>query len=347
MGLTSVDTYWIVLVAVIVLLLCGVYAAPKVESFGSRRTPMGGGTTVWIYTTMVPSHASFHEAFCGYQRLALHTAYRNVGGDSEIRFLHPNNIHRFLPVSPSSATLLSADPQLLADYCKYSILAYYGGVWLTPNTIVLNDMHALFHSKRAEYLQECERSGLLPSPFAMLAGHRETSSAYQAVGVPNDSVVMCESGNPVMEQIALALKRTLASYPVYRSYGFARQATKMLLAQSAPSQGGAAARSVCVLEGGVGGMVDACGKCVRLRTLFSKSYGCHAASNVHWLSLDELGLLDSRHYGWFLRLDEEAVLSSEMWVSYIFQMALRYVDGSSTLSIAGSENPVLRLWDQA
>lgn len=208
-------------------------------------------------------------------------------------------------------------------------------------------MQALFQTKRGEYLHECARNGLQPSPFAMLAGHRETSSAYQVAKVPNDSVVMCESGNPVMVRIAHELERSLSSYPVRRSYGFARQATKMLLAQSMPSHSGGTARSVGVLEGGVGGMVDACGNCVRLRTLLSKSYGCHVASNAHWLSLDELHLLKSRHYGWFLRLDEEAVLASELWVSYIFRKALRYVGGSSTLSIAGAANPALPIWEKS
>jgi hypothetical protein len=298
----------------------------------------------WIYTTMNPRHAAFEEAFCGYQRLALLTAYVHLSRRCRFQFVHPRNLHQFLPPCLASCDFSKADPVLLEDYCKYAVLAHRGGIWISPNAIVVQDLSALFFQLRHAYRARCRRTDTEALPIAVVSGKRLASSAYQSVGVPNDSVLMCEAGNPVMHKISLALQQTITSFPHSGSYAFSRFAPKMLLQYSMPSAYGKLARSVRVLDGAYGGLTDACGKCIQLETLMSKHSVCLAPAHMHWLSLDERMLTESRHYGWFLQLDEQRVVHSDMWVAEVYKTALRFTSGSSALAIHEAANPLAPAW---
>lgn len=300
--------------------------------------------TVWIYTTITPDHASFEEAFCGFQRLALRSAFVNIGPHVDFQFVHPHNVRTFLPPDVAAFNVTKADPQLLEDCCKYSILSRFGGVWLSPNTVVVQRVLDLFDAMRSAYDAYCKTQAIQQYPFVMLSGYREASSAYQTAGVPNDSFLVCERGNPAIQAIARVLERMLIAHPSHSSYAFSRQAPKMLLRYSTPSDAGAVARSICVLGEKFGGVTDACGRCIQLDTLFAKNYQCQAAKQLYWLSLDERSLLASRFYGWLVNLDEQAILHGDMWISQLYNRALHSVDGTSSAIIHGSEHPLSGLW---
>jgi hypothetical protein len=299
----------------------------------------------------------FEDAFSGYQRLALLTLFIRGEGKHPIYFVHRGNWHTLLPNMGSIAQTEKMDSALLYDYIKYQLLAYYGGFWITPETIVTADLHTLFDTT----CRAARKSPVIPSdvPLAIMAGHMVVTSAYQTVEVPNDTCILCEPGNPVLLKIARALQTILARNPNYSAFAFDGFAGKMLLRYSMVSAYGSLARSIVRLNPRVNGTITTCNQCVPPSDYFALSPTCFPLSTTQWFVIDRERVRTTHRLKFFVSMTEEAILHSTMWITLLYQYALGLTDRidqfapcsegarSTTIAVHAMHNPLRANWLQS
>jgi hypothetical protein len=310
------------------------YAFPKTSS--SSSVSVSSDTrrfTVWIYTEHA-SNISFHDAFCGFQRLALATAHTHLHRKCRFQFLHADNLRQFLP--HVSQMMPFVDATLKRDYCKYQILATHGGMWISPSTVVLTDLHALFDQIQTTFRMEHPRYADLP--LALVTGVRPVSSAYKMLSIPDDTCILCEPNNPILQRIARVVRQKILGYSLHPSHTFASDTMKMLTHYSLTEVSGREAHSLRRLPYSVVPM-EVC-----------MSLHAHApVQHFPWFSFDSYmtRMQTTRKYGWFGRLSEDHILAGEMWISNLYRHALRFEGGVSTLLVHGQPNPLQKRWNQA
>ena len=298
----------------------------------------------------------FDTVFYGYQRLALLTMFMNCKGNHQILFIHRENWHTYLPNLGKALNVETLDKQLLHDYVKYQILAYYGGFWLTPDTIVTCNLQSYFDST----CKKARKSTLTPSsPLLLVAGKKKKTSSYQTVEILDDSCLLCEPKNPVMLKIANYLQTIITHYSNYSGYNFDNFACTMLFRYSIPAAYGKLARSIIRLNSFVNGTVNSCNNCVTVSDYFSQRPTCIPHSETKWFVINRELIHKTKNYQWFLKMTEESIIHSSMWITLLFQYSLKIISNlnsfsecsvgskSPTITIQFIHNPLQKHWNQS
>lgn len=298
----------------------------------------------------------FDTVFYGYQRLALLTMFMNCRGHHQIIFIHRENWHLYLPNLGNAFNVETLDKNLLHDYVKYQILAYYGGFWLTPDTVVTCDLQSYFNS----ICKKARKSSLTPSsPLIVVSGKKKKTSAYQTVNIIDDSCLLCEPRNPVMLKIANKLQTIITHYSNYSAYTFDNFACTMLFRYSVPLAYGKLAKSIIRLDSFINGTVDSCNRCVTVSDYFSQRPTCLPHQETKWFVINRDIIHKTKNYHWFLKMTEESIIHSSMWITLLFQYALKIIPNlnqfsdcsvgskSPTIAIQFINNPLQKFWNQS
>lgn len=280
----------------------------------------------------------FADVFRGYQRLALLTIFLAFGRQHKIIFVHKGNWHKLLPhlagQNPVGSHFRSnaMSEAMRQDYIKSQILAYYGGYWCPPDTIVTrSDLHAFLHDT---VIKKVRNNPSLPydTPVMVVAGQQELPYEGATRFVTDSSFVFAEPRNPVLLDIANQMQVIVTKSYDHGGYEYNHYFTNTLHQYATSPTHASKAVSIIRLPADVNGTIDERGDPVKADHYFRQRPLDHLPHpNIHWFVVNSSDgrITQYPNYEWFAYLSEEAIVQSQMWISMVYRKAL-HMDSSSS-----------------
>lgn len=303
----------------------------------------------------------FADVFRGYQRLALLTIYLAFGANHKIIFVHKGNWHKLLPHlagrNPVGSHFRSnaMSEAMRQDYIKSQILAYYGGYWCPPDTVIVDrHLHAFLNDTVLKKARE-DRTRPYDTPLLVIAGQQELPHDGATRFVVDSTFVYAEPRNPALLAIANQMQVIVTKSYDHGGYEYNNYFANTLQQYYQSPEHHAKYKSMVVLPPDVNGTIDDVGDPVTADHYFRQRPLEHLPhSNTKWFVVNSADNRITHYptYEWFAYLSEEAIVQSQLWVSMLYRKAL-YMDSQAsgngnnyklTVSLRDEEHPLREGW---
>lgn len=302
----------------------------------------------------------FADVFRGYQRLALLTIYLAFGANHKIIFVHKGNWHKLLPHlagrNPIGSHFRSnaMSEAMRQDYIKSQILAYYGGYWCPPDTVIVErHLHAFLNDNVLKKARE-DPTRPYDTPLLVIAGQQELPHDGATRFVVDSTFVYAEPRNPALLAIANQMQVIVTKSYDHGGYEYNNYFANTLHQYYQAPEHHAKYKSIVVLPPDVNGTIDDVGDPVKADHYFRQRPLEHLPHpNTKWFVVNSADNRITHYptYEWFAYLSEEAIVQSQLWVSMLYRRALHMDSQTSngnnyklTVSLRDEEHPLRGVW---
>lgn len=301
----------------------------------------------------------FADVFRGYQRLALLTIYLSFGANHKIIFVHKGNWHKLLPHlagrNPVGSHFRSnaMSEAMRQDYIKSQILAYYGGYWCPPDTVIVErHLHAFLNDTVLKKARE-DPTRPYDTPLIVIAGQQELPHDGATRFVVDSTFVYAEPRNPILLAIANQMQVIVTKSYDHGGYEYNNYFANTLHQYYQTPEYHAKYKSMVVLPPDVNGTIDDFGDPVKADHYFRQRPLEHLPHpNTKWFVVNSSDNRITHYptYEWFAYLSEEAIVQSQLWVSMLYRKALHMDSQASgnnyklTVSLRDEEHPLRNGW---
>lgn len=311
---------------------------------------------------MPPSQTipDFADVFRGYQRLALLTIFITFGRNHKIIFVHKGNWHTILPHlagrNPVGSHFRSnaMSEAMRNDYIKSQILAYYGGYWCPPDTIIVDShLHSFVHDVVLKKARENTKRRY-DTPLMIVAGQQELPFDGATRYVVDSTFVFAEPRNPALLAIANQMQVIVTKSYDHGGYDYNNYFANTIHQYSESADHHTKALSILVLPADVNGTIDDVGDPVKTDHYFRQRPIEHLPHpNTKWFVVNSADNRITHYpmYAWFAYLSEEAIVQSQLWIAMLYRKAL-HMDSHAeqgnnykiTVSLHDGEHPLRDVW---
>ena len=154
----------------------------------------------------------FADVFRGYQRLALLTIFTTFGQHHKIIFVHKGNWHILLPNLVGHCAIQphfrseAMNESMRMDYIKANLLAYYGGYWIPPDTILIQPQFNSFITQTVIAQARKQNDALLDTPLMVVSEKYELHTNNENTFTTDTTLMYAEPRNPTLLAIANQLQ---------------------------------------------------------------------------------------------------------------------------------------------
>ena len=244
-----------------------------------------------------------------YVQLCLYSLYKHCHSDFNIKIVHPQNIKKYLPdLSIDMGPNSTIDLHKRIDLISFMLLYQYGGVWMTPNTIVLKSLKP-FH----QLLQKCQLVVMGSPPDY----YRQDITYLK----PARNFMVARPRLKIMKLCASEISKMITSYN-YPGYTFDQDGNCVFwkfLKQSVYFDN----LELLHLKAEFDGTRDYQQRLITNQHLFSQNQTRFLNDQrVSFVSLNHTEIQQKIEYKWFLRMSIYQILNSSLWIGYLFRQAL-------------------------
>lgn len=242
----------------------------------------------------------------------------NQNPEYNIHIVTPTNLSLYLPEITFAPSDIQHQEEL-RDWIKWSLLAKYGGTWITPTCVCLESMYDI-----TLLTESCE--------MAVIGCDSSTAVCLGDDDRVNTDVIAVRPKSAIAARIADAIgafyNNKLAS-----GYEF-RQSEQYIVTQEIRKN----RDSIMILPGGLDGTRTATGRPVSIENLLSQNEVAFPEKCRMVLMPDDILRRDI--WGWFNRMSEKQVLMSDMCISRLLRESLPHDVVMMIVEDDGDEWPV-------
>lgn len=244
-----------------------------------------------------------------YLQLCLYSIYNHCHSDFDIKIVHPQNIRNYLPdlsieMGPNSPIELNQR----IDLISFMLLYKYGGIWMTPTTIVLKSLKPIYQLLQQAQIIACGS----PSEY-----YRQDISYLK----PERNFIVAKPQLKIMNLCAGEIKKIVTSYN-YPSYNFDQDGNCIFwkyLKKSVYFDN----LEFLHLKADFNGTRDYQQRLITTRNLFSQNLTRFLDEDkVSFVNLNYTEIQQKIEYKWFLRMSISQILNSSLWIGFLFRQAL-------------------------
>lgn len=273
---------------------------------------------LWIYYDNI-TNSRFWSSFYGrrndldipsYMFLVFNSITKNCQ-NFNIVILNRNNLDVFIKNDKFDLTPESKIPYILRlNYIKYYILYHYGGLWL-DQSIVLKDL-SIFIQKLNEY--EVIGFGCDKDEYRCNLNKLR----------PRNNILIARNKTKLIFNCLQDMNYIMANYFNYPSFKFNNGDNQILWHNlDLLNKEDCVNKIFYQFSTEYDGTRDYNNKIITAENLLSLNYTKFLNDdNVYFVVLDYESFYKKFDYQWFLRLNLEQILNSNMWVSYLFRKAM-------------------------
>ena len=328
------------------------------QDYRSANDVSAGNSLAAMPPSQIPPE--FADVFRGYQRLALLTVFLAFGRQHKIIFVHKGNWHTLLPHlagrNPAGSHFRSnaMSEAMRHDYVKSQILAYYGGYWCPPDTVIVDpNLNSFVHDSVLKRARESTQRRL-DTPLMLVAGQQELPFDGATRFVVDSTFVFAEPRNPALLAIANQMQVVVTKSYDHGGYEYNNYFTNTIHRYSESTEHPDKATSILTLPADVNGTIDDVGDPVKADHYFRQRPIEHLPHpNTKWFVVNSADNRITHYpmYEWFAYLSEEAIVQSQLWVSMLYRKAL-HMDSHAeqghnyklTVSLRDEEHPLREVW---
>ena len=302
----------------------------------------------------------FADVFRGYQRLALLIIFLAFGRNHKIIFVHKGIWHKLLPhlagQNPIGSHFRSnaMSEAMRQDYIKSQILAYYGGYWCPPDTVLIDrNLHAFLHDTVLKRARENPKRPY-ETPLMVVAGQQELPHDGATRFVLDSTFVFAEPRNPALLAIANQMQVIVTKSYDHGGYEYNNYFANTLHQYYQSPEHHTKALSILALPADVNGTIDDVGDPVKADHYFrQRPLGHLPHPNTKWFVVNSADNRITHYpmYEWFAYLSEEAIVQSQLWISMVYRKALGMDSHAKqahnyklTVSLRDEEHPLREVW---
>ena len=286
-----------------------------VEYFKKDKKPF-----LWIYYDN-PTNSRFWSSFYGrrndldipaYMFLIFNSIFKNCS-NFNIVILNKDNLHNFIKNNKFDLNPESKIPHILRiNYIKYYILYHYGGIWL-DQCLVMRDL-SMFINKLKEY--EVIGFGCDDDIY------RCNLDKYR----PRNDILVARNKTKLMYRCYKDMSYILTHYYNFPSFKFNNGASQILWNNLDLLQNESNNKNIFYqFNSEYDGTRDYNNKIITAENLVSLNYTKFLdEKNLYLVVINHEPLYKNFDFQWFIRLDVDQLLSSNMWFSFLYRMAMGY-----------------------
>lgn len=302
----------------------------------------------------------FADVFRGYQRLALLTLFTTFGQRHKIIFVHKGNWHTLLPnlagecANKPHFRSEAMNDSLRMDYIKANVLAYYGGYWIPPDTILL---HPHIHSFLTLTVIEGARKQnveLVDTPLLVVSKKYELHTNNTNTFATDTTFMFAEPRNPTLLALANQLQVIVTKSFNNSGYEYNNYFEHTIHEYKHSGLHPRDAQSILVLPASASGSVDDRNHPVTADHYFRQRPLEHLPHpDACWCVVNSTDNRISHYpmYDWFVYLSEEAIVQNQMWIAMVYRRGLR-IDSTqnqgnnyrTTVSLQEQHHPLRNTW---
>lgn len=327
------------------------------------------------YTTSLPmmpaNHCAMHntasipdfaDVFRGYQRLALLTIYMTFGQKHKIIFVHKGNWHTFLPNLAGACSMKphfrsdAMNESMRMDYVKANLLAYYGGYWIPPDTVIMHHQLHTFITKTLIKQARKQNDALVDTPLLVVAKKHELHTNAPNTLTIDASWMFAEPRNPTMLAMANQMQVIVTRSFNNSSYEYNNYFENTLYQYKYSGEHPNDAPTILALPPSVNGAIDDRGHPVTADHYFRQRPLEHLPHpDACWCVVNSADNRISHYpmYDWFVYLSEEAIVQNQMWIALVFRRGLQ-IDSTqtgnnyrTTISLQEQNHPLRLMWTRS
>lgn len=244
-----------------------------------------------------------------YLQLCLYSLYKHCHQDFDIKIVHPQNIKKYLPdLSIEMGPNSQIDLNQRVDLISFMLLYKYGGIWMTPSTIVLKSLKPIH-----QLLQQAQIVAFGSPPEYYRQDIRYLK--------PERKCIVAKPGLKMMNLCASEIKRMITSYN-YPGYNFDQDGNCVFwkyLKQGVYFEN----LEFLHLKAEFNGTRDYQQRLITCQNLFSQNQTrLLNEDKLYFMSLNHVEIQQKIEYKWFLRMSIYQILNSSLWIAYLFRQAL-------------------------
>ena len=244
-----------------------------------------------------------------YLQLCMQSINQHCGADFNVQIVHPQNIKNFLPdLSIDMGPESKIDINKRIDFISFTLLYQYGGIWITPSTIVLKNLKPFY-----QLLNDYQ--------IVMFGSPPEYYRQDITYLKPERSLIVAKPKLKIMKLCSLEIEKMITSYN-YPGYNFDQDGNCIFwkyLKQGVYFEN----LQFLHLKSEFNGTRDYEQRLITSRNLFSQNLTKFLNSDkVAFVSLNHTELQQKIEYKWFLRMSIHQIINSNLWIGFLFRQAL-------------------------
>ena len=298
----------------------------KIESFldktyKKKMIEISNKPFIWIYiedTFNSRDWNSFYSRLTkgntpSYIWLCLYSIYVNCFKDFNIMLLNPDNIYQYLPdLDIKMDTESTIDLKKRKQYISFCLLEKYGGIYIEPNVIIMKNLIEIYNQLR-NY------------DFVGFSCPLEYYKCYGKEIKPSTEIMISRKNSIITKLCKQELYKMVKSYN-YSSYSFNHYGSCVLwkyLKDSIINYN----MKYLQLSPEYNGTIDYNNKIITTENLLSKNRTfllSEEKSYIFIINKDEIS--KNFKYNWFNRFNIDQILTSNLWINYLFTKSLKIDD---------------------
>lgn len=304
----------------------------------------------------------FADVFRGYQRLSLLTIFTTFGQNHKIIFVHKGNWHILLPnlagqcVSKPHFRSDAMNESMKMDYIKANLLAYYGGYWIPPDTIMIRPQFDLFITQTIIEQARNQNDALVDTPVIVVSEKSELHTNKSNSFTTDTTFMFAEPRNPTLLALANQLQVIVTKSFNNSGYEYNNYFENTIHEYKHSGLHPRDAQSLLVLPASVSCSVDDRGDPVTVDHYFRQRPLEHLPNpDACWCVVNSTDNRITHYpmYDWFVYLSEEAIVQNQLWIAIVYRRGLQmdstYAPGNfrTTVSLQEQNHPLRNVWSHS
>ena len=208
---------------------------------------------------------------------------------SQINIVTDTNIKEFVPNFPWCDEKIDKDIKL--NYLKYYVLYNYGGIWITPDTLVFNNFKDIFN--KLHYYD------------SVLIKNLDTNSI-------NETIIACNKYSKMIKKILAYVNTRISQHNYYFNNNI-----ELLLTEMSELD------NIYSYNNNINGKYDYNNKIITTENLLSTNITLFRnPDKVLFIQFNETKITLELKNNWILRMNQKQLLETNMWISKLLRFSL-------------------------
>ena len=208
---------------------------------------------------------------------------------SIINIITDANINEFVPKFPWCDERIDKDIKL--NYLKYYVLYNYGGLWVTPDTLVFNNFNEIFNKLHYYDL--------------VLIKNLDTNTI-------NDTIIACNKYSTMIKKILVYVNSRISQHNYYFNNNIEILLTEM-----------SGLDTIYSYNNNINGKYDYNTKIITTENLLSTNITLFRnPDKVEFIQFNEKKITLELKNNWILRMNQKQLLETNMWISKLLRFSL-------------------------